>query len=189
MTRTELNNQYFNWMYDIVKDRRYTKGRQYGKIIRYLNDIDFVVLLPMDDNRSSDGINLRYRFGDDVGCDSRLVASLLDDHPCTVLEMMIALSFRCEDEIMYNPDIGYQIGKWFWEMIINLGLMKMDDDHFDLDYIHDAIYRMMYREYEPNGKGGLFIIRNATQDLRNIELWYQACWYLDEVLVEGGFDM
>ena len=38
------------------------------------------------------------------------------------------------------------------------------------------------RQYEADGRGGLFIVRNSRFDLRTVEIWYQAMWYLDEVL-------
>lgn len=185
MTRNELNNQYFEWMYELVQNERYSKRRSYRKLIRYLNDISFRFSIPMDDNRSADGIDLRYRFGYDNSYDNRLIATLLDDHPCSVLEMMIALSVRCEENIMYNPDKGIRTGKWFWEMIINLGLMGMDDRYFDPDYVRSTIDRMLDRDYDPDGRGGLFIVRHARRDLRSVEIWYQACWYLNEILEKG----
>lgn len=185
MTRDELNNQYFEWMYELVLNERYSKRRSYRKLISYLNDISFRVLIPMDENRSVDGIDLRYRFGYEKSYSNPIVANLLDDHPCTVLEMMIALSMRCEENIMDNPDAGNRLGQWFWEMLDNLGLSDMDDYIFDIDYVRQVINRMLDRKYEPNGKGGLFIIRNARRDLRSVEIWHQACWYLDEILEKG----
>jgi hypothetical protein len=185
MTRNELNDQYFEWMYQLVLNERYSKSRSYRKLISYLNDISFRFSLPMDDNRSADGIDLRYRFGYEKSYDNRIIAQLLDDHPCSVLEMMIALSMRCEENIMANPEVGNRLGQWFWDMLRNLGLIRMDDEHFDQDYVRYRINRMLDREYESNGEGGLFVVKNARRDLRSVEIWYQACWYLDEVLEEG----
>ena len=38
------------------------------------------------------------------------------------------------------------------------------------------------REYAPDGRGGLFTIRNCEEDLRKVEIWYQLCWYLDTII-------
>ena len=185
MTRDELNNQYFEWMYELVLNERYFNRRSYRKLMSYLNDISFRVMIPMDENRSVDGIDLRYRFGYEKHYSNPVIANLLDDHPCTVLEMMIALSMRCEDDIMDNPDAGNRLGTWFWDMLLNLGLEEMDDNYFDVDYVRMVINRMLDRNYKPNGEGGLFTIKNTRRDLRSVEIWYQACWYFDEILEKG----
>ena len=66
-------------------------------------------------------------------------------------------------------------------MIASLGLNGMSDNHYDEKYVNDVINRFLDREYEPNGKGGLFTIRNCEHDLRDVEIWYQLCWYLDTI--------
>jgi hypothetical protein len=139
----------------------------------------------MDGNRAEDGIDLRYRFGYEQGYDSPMIATLLDDRPCSVLEMLIALAIRCEEHIMDDPDIGNRTGQWFWNMIINLGLGFMDDTKFDENYVKDVISRFLYRKYKRNGEGGLFTVEHCKNDLRTVEIWYQMCWYLDEVLENG----
>jgi hypothetical protein len=103
------------------------------------------------------------------------------DGPCSVLEMMIALAIRCEETIMDDPDIGDRTRQWFWGMIINLGLGGMTDANFDPDFVDDSVLRFLNRDYEPDGRGGLFTIRNCHRDLRDVEIWYQLCWYLDSI--------
>ena len=110
------------------------------------------------------------------------MADCLDDKDCSVLEMMVALSIRCEEHIMDNPDIGDRTGKWFLDMIVNLGLEKMTDDRFDKRYVEKILHRFMNREYERNGDGGLFTVHHNRIDMRSVEIWYQAMWYFDEVL-------
>ena len=55
----------------------------------------------------------------------------------------------------------------------------MTDEKFNRDYVNKVIYNFLERNYDPDGKGGLFYIRNVKADLRNIEIWTQLCWYLD----------
>ena len=131
-------------------------------------------MLPLDENRLLDGLDLRFRFADEN--------SYYIDGDCSVLEMMVALSLRCEEHIMSDDEIGNRTGRWFWEMIDNLGLESMYDDNFDKVYADKIIYRFLNREYEPNGDGGLFTVRNRNVDLRKVEIWYQLMWYLDEVI-------
>ena len=54
-----------------------------------------------------------------------------------------------------------------------------DGDMSNEELVEDIIYQFLYRAYEPNGKGGLFYIRDYYEDLRNVEIWTQLCWYLD----------
>ena len=82
---------------------------------------------------------------------------------------------------MDNPAYGDRTGQWFWNMMSSLGLSSMSDDIYDRDYVEYAISRFLNREYEPNGKGGLFTIRDCEVDLRNVEIWTQMCWYLDTI--------
>lgn len=182
MTEKELNNRYFNWMYQLVSDERYTKGLSYKKLINHLNDIDFQYSIPMDGNRADDGIGLRYRFGYEQKYEESMIANHLDTRPCSVLEMMIALSLRCEEHIMHDPDIGDRTGQWFWGMIINLGLESMDDSNFDMIHTDDVIFRFMDRKYKKNGEGGLFTVDNYKYDMRSVEIWWQMNWYLNSIL-------
>lgn len=180
MTRDELVNRYFDWMYQLVVDR-YSK-LSYRRLFAKLHSTEFIFEIPMDGNRAEDGVELRYRFGREQNYPDAMVASLLDDTPCSILEMMIALSIRCEEHIMDNPDIGNRTGQWFWNMIVNLGLGSMDDEKFDRGYVEFVLNRLLDRQYERNGKGGLFTVSNCRRDMRSVDIWYQMCWYLDEIV-------
>ena len=168
MTEHELTRRYFDWMYELVADDRYSKS--YRKLFTRLNGTE-------------DGIDLRYRFGRENGYPDAMIASLLDVVPCSVLEMMLALSIRCEEHIMDDPEIGNRTGEWFWIMIVNLGLGSMDDTRYDEEYVDDILDKFLNREYDADGTGGLFPVRNpryAQYDLRNVDIWYQLNWYLQE---------
>lgn len=178
--KNELINEYFEWIYQLVcKD---TKGLSYRKLLCKLYDTPFNYTIAMDGNRAEDGVDLRYRFGYECGFANSTVADYLDNKDCSVLEMMVALAIRCEEHIMDNPDIGDRTGKWFLDMIVNLGLEKMTDDHFDKRYVESVLNRFLNREYKRNGDGGLFTVHHSRIDMRSVEIWYQAMWYLDEVL-------
>ena len=96
--------------------------------------------------------------------------------------MMIALAIRCEERIMSDSDAGNRTGQWFWNMLASLGLGSMSDRKFDREKAREIIDRFLNRRYEADGRGGLFTVRNSRFDLRSAEIWYQAMWYLDEVL-------
>lgn len=182
MTERELNNRYFEWMCQLVYDEQYTRRLSYHKLLNHLHNIDFVYILPMDGNRADDGIDLRYRFGYENKYEGSMIASYLDNRPCSVLEMLIALAFRCEENIMRDPDIGDRTGQWFWNMIVSLGLGSMNDSRYDSEYTDEVIFRFMDRKYARNGEGGLFTIEHCKYDMRSVEIWWQMNWYLGSIL-------
>ena len=179
MTRNALKNEYFDWMCSLVEKPR--SSRNYDILLNHLHGVDFDYILPLDGDRAEHGIELRYRFGRERGYHDAMIASYLDDRPCSILEMMVALAVRCEERIMWDPDIGDRTNLWFWDMIKSLGLTSMDDENYDMEYVEDVIFKFLNRTYKPNGKGGLFTVKNAGCDLRNVEIWYQMCRYLNNI--------
>lgn len=186
MNRLELNEEYFEWMCQLVRDRRHCIVKSYKKLLRHLHEIDFFYSIPMDGNREGDGISLRYLFGYENGYEDSTVAAYIDNRSCSVLEMMIALAVRCEVHIMSDPNIGDRTSQWFWGMIDSLGLEYMDDSRFDEAYTDDVIFSFMEHKYARDGRGGLFTIKNSPRDLRNVEIWWQMNWYLNTIVEKGA---
>ena len=183
MTRYELNNRYFEWMYDKVIRNALKQVKSYKKLFTYLHGVDFNYILDMDSNRAEDGVDLRYRFAYEQDIDPRLAATYLDNRPCSVLEMIIALAIRCEEDIADDPEIGDRTSNWFWDMMSSLGLQYFDDEWYDEKQIATIVDKFLYRKYARNGKGGLFCIPGIDKDMRSAEIWYQAMWYFDTCLI------
>lgn len=116
MGRDKIINEYFEWICKWVCDCKYSKRVSYRKLLMCLHNIEFTYLIPEDVNRAIDGCDLRQRFSDEKGYGCLLYDVL--DNPCSVLEMMIALCIRLEEQIMDDPDIGNRTGQWFWDMIV-----------------------------------------------------------------------
>lgn len=184
MTRN-IQSEYFDWLCSLVRDSKPSSRSSYKKLLMYLFNTEFVYVMPMDSNRYADGLDLRYRFGREHNLEDPVIASCLDTNPCSIFEMMVALSFRCEEHIMFNPLAGLQSGRWFWMMINNLGLSQMTDSRFDENYVNCVVWRFLDRKYDPDGTGGLIRIPNSKDDLRNIEIWYQLMRYLSEIRRNG----
>lgn len=181
MTESVIEREYFEWMLNIVGEDDYLDDNSYRKLLTYLHGVEFKYRIRRDMGRAKDGIDLRRRFARDyerVGIEE--IETYLSG-PCSVLEMMIALAFRCE-EIMDNPVLGDRTRQWFWKMIINLGLGPMTDGNFDIDVVKDTVDVFLRRNYEPDGRGGLFTVRRTTRDLRRVEIWTQMMWYLDTII-------
>ena len=186
MTQTELKEDYFNWLCEIVEEPPRVRRRpSYKRLLEYLHSTPFSYILNLDGNRYVDGIDLRYDFGDDFGYPQTFIATYLDNEPCSCLEMMVALAIRMEENIMANPDIGDRTSKWFWDMIASLGLDDMHDSTFRSHIVREKTQKFLNRNYEPNGAGGLFTLQHTEHDLRTVNIWYQAMWYLNEQLERG----
>lgn len=181
MNRDEIRNEYFTWLCELVCDDDRDDGYSYQKLLRHLHNTEFIYLISKDRNRAEDGMDLRYRFADNFSPDDYHRVMRYLDGPCSVLEMMVALANRCEVDIMDDPNVGNRTGQWFWGMIVNLGLGSMVDVRFDRYYVADTVSVFLNRDYAPNGEGGLFTVNNCEHDLRDVEIWYQMCWYLDSI--------
>lgn len=176
MIKTALVNSYFEWLCRKVCNP--AQRQNYSELLYFLHSVEFTSVLIMDRNRAEDGTSLRYRYSYEKNIDSNEVYSVLDE-PCSVLEMMVALSIRCEEDIMGNNEEGDRTGKWFWKMIESLGLSDFTDSYFDLDEAEIIISRFLARDYDRNGQGGLFTVPGSPQDLRDVEIWIQMNWYIN----------
>lgn len=168
MERYEINKEYFNWLYDLVRGNDYGDVEFY-ELFSFLHEIPFRYSIPMDANRCEDGVDLRWRFAYEQGYEHLYdEVGLYLARPCTVLEMLVALTIRSEEDI-------------FWTMLYNLNLHHMCDGNFHYESAIEIVDIFLDREYAENGEGGLFII-DCDEDLREVEIWYQMCWYLDSIL-------
>lgn len=177
MTRRQLCDEYFEWIFDIVCRDRYAEDNSYRNLLSYLHSVDFSYIISRDQDRYTDGVDLRRKFTLEMGYGD---TAYRITGPCSVLEMMVALAIRCEETIMDDVTYGDRTGQWFWSMIVSLGLGSMSNRRFDVDYVEEVIDTFLNRDYEPDGRGGLFTIRDCDDDLRRVDIWGQMCWYLDE---------
>ena len=174
----QVRNRYFEWLYNYACRGRISEHISYRKLFMNLHNTQFDFYIRNDVNRAMDGVNLRYRFGTVINDDKAF--DILDE-PCSVLEMILALAIRMEEQIMDDPSYGDRTQQWFWGMLSNIGISMMSDDIYDDKYVNDCIYRFFFFFYESNGKGGFFYIRNCDQDLRDVEIWTQMCWYSNTI--------
>lgn len=181
MTRNDVINEYFEWLFAAVCGGQRHQRSPYRKLITLLHQTNFRWSIDMDSNRAVEGTYLRRTFAKEINYPEAVVDL---DGPCSVLEMMVALSIRCEAQIMSDPEIGDRTAQWFWGMVKNLGLYKFTDNRFNKFVCIDILERFMNHDYERNGQNGLFTVPNCQYDLRTVEIWYQMCWFLDTIM--GG---
>lgn len=163
---------YFEWLLEQVDC-----PENFRLLMKKLYDRPFTIIIKRDENRIGDGLALRDRFADEYG-DLRY-----DDIPsgdCSVLEMMVALACRIEDDIMHDPSIGDRSPEWFWIMISNLRLDGMDNEHFDPHNVDNILNVLLNRTYFMNGSGGLFPLKTPKINQRRVEIWYQMSAFIEE---------
>ena len=102
-------DEYFEWLKQLVSYPN--TNVSFDNLFKTLHNRIFIYTIPMDENRYMDGLQLRYRFFLRTGI------NVMDDRrPCSMLEMMAALSWRIEEDIMDNPVIGNRTPQWFWHI-------------------------------------------------------------------------
>lgn len=157
-------SDYYFWLCDKVGYQE-----DYEHLLSFLFETEFTWLLEMDENRARDGLYLRDDFIDE--CNVR--GDWDDGNPCSVLEMLVALAIRVEDEIVGDPDICL-----FWRMIHHLGL----DETGNKDLWNRIVDDWLSRRIERDGKGGIFPVEDAYEDQRVNDIWGQCMNWLNENL-------
>ena len=174
---SELEDRYLDWL----ELQATGQDRSYDSLLDFLYTKPYIYTLRMDENRAEDGIELRYIFGSENGIEYEDILSGLDTgRDCSMLEMMVGLARRCENQIMVDMEEGVQPDRWVRVMLTNLGLSSQTNENFDeekADYITD---RFLAHQYSYHGDGSLFSVCHPRHDMRKTDLWYQAMWYLTE---------
>ena len=171
------NKTYFEWLYSLIEPSNPDK-KSYKLLMTDLHQMEYISLVPNDDNRAKDGEDLRVQFVELF----ESAANPLTDVPCTVFEMLIALAFRMH-EIMLDEPFELSVSDCFWVFIKNLDLDWYDDlnnYHLYGEGIEINVRAFLDRRYNYNGHRGLFPLKRAKRDQRKTEVWYQMSDYLLE---------
>lgn len=179
MTMNQVEIEYFEWLTDLSSKLLQHYG-EYRNLSEYLYSIEFYSEHGNDEDREEDGLNLRLRFAEESGYPTYTVRTRITSS-CSVLEMMLALAIRCEENIMGEPGDEVNSGRWLFEMLESLHIEGMEDYCFDPDYVYKRIRIFLQRRYSRNGDGGLFTVYKTNNDLRDADIWFQMCWYLAEI--------
>lgn len=167
-----IEHTYFQWLRDRV-EVPFADGKSYEGLLGQLHTKEFVWVIPNDDNRLHDAADLRQQFAYDYEVDTR---QLLLSVPISVLEVIIALSVRIEFQV------DGKASHWAWVLIDNLGLGRFVDPVTPrmAELIDDTLDTFIWRNYKPNGKGGLFPLKHPHTDQTKVEIWYQMHAWLAE---------
>lgn len=170
--KNETRLAYQDYLVSLVCDEY--QSRYFTRLLTMLMETPFAPTnVGHDCNRASDGLTLRHSYAEANSIDIYELRG-----SCSVLEMMVALSIRIEQEYMSDLECGDRTGQWFWYMIKSMRLLGMDDGRFEEDVAYSYIQDMLCRRYSPEGLGGLFYVKGCTRDLRYDEIWTQMNQYL-----------
>jgi hypothetical protein len=171
MPEGTLDDQYLTWLYSQVGEVKTRKSsKTYWNLLRKLFCTEFAWFVPNDDNRAEDGRELRLEWAASENIE-------LPDNwlrlGCSFLEMLIGLARRLDFQTEYS------VVDWFWKLIENMELLGYNDrSNFSETDVDDRTSTVIWRTYDHNGNGGLFPLRSASRDQREVEIWYQLCEYL-----------
>jgi len=167
MTLTQIDYDYYQWLIAQIKT---PSTRSFNDLFDRLHNTEFVWIVPNDDNRVQDGLDLRYHFAGD----KRKKMSL---EGVTLLEILVSLSIR----VAFTA--GGDAKDWAWTLLKNVKLSKASDPLVGnkANKVEDIIYALIWRTYERNGQGGFFPMKYSLKDQTKAEIWDQMNEYVNEM--------
>lgn len=181
MTSHLLSGDYLRWLASQIRGE---ENKTYDGLFEIMYEKEFVWLIPNDDNRKGDGLDLRVEFCYAQNIRMGRVGAFLDkdnpDPPCSFLEVLVALSRRLEFAA------GGSAPGWAWELITNLKLHRIMDPigRAKARKANDILEKCIWRNYPSDGEGGFFPLSWPDEDQTQIELWYQMAAYINESYME-----
>jgi hypothetical protein len=182
-----IEQLYLPWLLKHVADERLM--RRYKKLFLklYSTPFDTRHMKDHDGDRAMDGKSLLWRFEreeEKFVHDITGVESIeLEERPCNMLEMLVALAIRIEESLAYDFRQGDRTGQWFWEMLSNLGIGYMSNDRFNEEEYRRCLNNFFNYTYDFDGKGCLF--RSSTKnpfELQKLDIWYQMQAHMNDAL-------
>ena len=169
-----VNENYLTWLMGSAGLIQSSRQPFYFLLCRRLFKTQFLWVTPGDRDRAMDGMQLRIFFSEET-------RQNVPDGPVNVLEVLVALCMRI-DEWLSGGDDGAR--GWFMTILHNLSLDGCTDealmDPGSLENVDIRVERWMSRNYDENGSGGLFPLRDPPCDQRTCDLEYQLQLYLKE---------
>lgn len=170
---------YFDWLCILTGIDHRIQGRNYGNLAQALHQQAFRAKIHIDSNLGMDGMQLRVEFMQRNGP----LGSSSNRGPCTMLEFLIALA-RHMSFMMSGNKSGHHTEYYFWTLIRNMGLDKLTDDRWEYlngdFHVEDTVWRILSRNFDSDGSGGIFPLKYPKEDQRRVEFWYQMHAWLSE---------
>lgn len=178
MGRSNAENDYLTWLVARMNVMKRHHGKNYGMLLRELYNHEFYSVVKYDEDRGSDGIVLRETWADEVGFKGSLSFG-----PPTVLETIIGISLRIEDQIFGGPWADeWDYIRIFWDLINNLELFAYDGvlSTSDYEYIGTVLDEFLSKTSHCDTFSNIFTFSVTPKNLRKMNLWSQMHAYIRE---------
>jgi hypothetical protein len=173
-----INQTKFDYYLWLTSQIATAGSRTYHDLFERMHNIEFVWIVPHDDNRLQDGLALRGEFVNHKNIPKREATHFFHEMSgATALEVLVALSRRVAFIAGGDSSI------WAWKLMQNLRLQKMSDpfDKSKEGRTRDIFDALIWRTYEKNGKGGFFPLHHPEEDQTKMEIWSQMNLYVNEM--------
>lgn len=174
---TLRDRKYYEWL---ISQIEVNSTRTYFGVLEKLHETEFVWIIPNDDNRVYDGLDLRTEFIDNTHgwkLEDIMQLKIMTGKGASILEVLIGLSRR----IAFTA--GGEAPWWAWQLMGNLGLYKFPDPltKRKSERLEDILEALIWRTYQRNGEGGFFPLNDPMDDQTKMEIWYQMNQYAMEI--------
>lgn len=162
--------QYFDWLKSQVGiEYGRNTSKTYDELLKCLFAKEFVWIIPNDDNRMEDGLDLRTEF---LG--GRHYEIL--QQGVSILEVIVALSRRLAFNAEGDPNM------WAWRLIENIEIHSFTDPIKPNEYeiLNDMLETLIWRQFSTDGIGSFFPLLDPKEDQTKVEMWYQMSAYINE---------
>lgn len=170
-------NDYIEWLCTERLQLDESDIKDYFRLFDCLLHIEFSSGHPNDARRENEGLCLREDFEYETG----LYLEGLSPR-CSFLEMLVALAYRCERQLMRSSYHGDRTSIWFFDMINSLGLGRFTSSIWSSgsgDKVYTICEKMMNREIS------LFDYKDAEKNIHE-EIWKQLSAYINEKYVDNS---
>ena len=183
MTGQDINPLLTKYLYKLGEIGSLDYTEKTRNIKNILFNIEYIPFFELDGNRIEHVRDFRKEFCSDMNVDEYSIDILKPK--VSVLEVMCIVAYRIEYRITYEPEIGFESGRWVYVMLRSLGFDPLSNEDFTPQKIYEVVESAMRHEYPRTGHGGFFEIDDSLllpgEDLRNADLWQQAMWYVSKV--------
>lgn len=164
-----IQDEYLAWIENIVHADKFDEDTRL--LLAHLQLVEWYSVLPRDHAREEDGKKFRGHFIRD----SEFINYDSIDGPCTFLECILGIADRM-DFFCTPPEHQSEAWLYFWLLLNNAGLLGNGCDVLAID---KRVNRVLERTYSASGRGGLFPLKNTTQNQIGTEIWYQMSSYIE----------
>ena len=175
---TSKSNAEANYVTWLVQQMNIVEGKNYGMLLRELYRKEFYAIVKYDEDRGEDGLALRSTWADETG-----YSGPLSFGPPTVLETIIGISLRIEEQIFGGPWAEeWDYKKIFWDLINNLGLLEYDGvlSSADYDKVVTVLDEFLSKVSHCYTFANIFVFSVTPPNLRKMNLWGQMHAYIAE---------